>query len=379
MWFFLYWWPQRFWSLFPPSLRNTAKCIQHKNVQGLKFFFEPKSLCTLVGFFFFFFWFLVRPSLSFLVCCVYFLPPFPKAAMPEGPWPRCITSWEPQKAKAGGKWGRQRTYPALSSQLALFTCPLPSPLSSIHKLASTQTPAHKSQGPQGEEQAGLTPKRHRWSHQLWLKNQEGETSWGRGCWFAVWQPPSQASGWLFRTGDEGDTVAQVWFPMAPGLPGAHHDDPQVAVISYHCTRHLFLLLSRRHHPCKLPLPTMTFSLVPKSTLYLLLLLFLLLLSCQRSGLGLGTEGRSLAWVGSPTVPQPAIGTTPLGMPYWKSPCPRLVPGKAERKAQHSTQLELEVVLAQLQPHPSQASEKGDSEALAEFHSNLFWHVYKPTV
>lgn len=81
--------------------------------------------------------------------------------MPEGPWPRCITSWEPQKAKAGGKWGRQRTYPALSSQLALFTCPLPSPLSSIHKLASTQTPAHKSQGPQGEEQAGLTPKRHR--------------------------------------------------------------------------------------------------------------------------------------------------------------------------------------------------------------------------
>lgn len=111
--------------------------------------------------FFFFFWFLVRPSLSFLVCCVYFLPPFPKAAMPEGPWPRCITSWEPQKAKAGGKWGRQRTYPALSSQLALFTCPLPSPLSSIHKLASTQTPAHKSQGPQGEEQAGLTPKRHR--------------------------------------------------------------------------------------------------------------------------------------------------------------------------------------------------------------------------
>lgn len=49
----------------------------------------------------------------------------------------------------------------------------------------------------------------------------------------------------------------------------------------------------------------------------------------------------------------------------------MCPGNSERKAQHSTQLELEVVLARLRPYPSQASEKGDSEALAEFHSNLF--------
>lgn len=54
-------------------------------------------------------------------------------------------------------------------------------------------------------------------------------------------------------------MAQVWLPVASGLPGARHDDPQVAVIRCHCTRHLFLLLSRRHHPCKLPLPAMTFS------------------------------------------------------------------------------------------------------------------------
>lgn len=37
------------------------------------------------------------------------------------PWPRCVTSWEPQKAKAGGK-GRWRTY------LALFS----------HRLCATQ-------------------------------------------------------------------------------------------------------------------------------------------------------------------------------------------------------------------------------------------------
>lgn len=139
----------------------------------------------------------------------------------------------------------------------------------------------------------------------------------------------------FRTGDEEDTVSQVWFPMAPSLPGTHHDDPQVAVTRCHCTRHLFLLLSRRHHhPCKLPLPTMTFSLVPKSTLYLFLL-FLLLLSCQRSGLGLGTEGRSLAWVGSPTVPQPAIGITPLGGCHTEK-APALALCQAKRRGRHST-------------------------------------------
>ncbi|EGW14092.1 hypothetical protein I79_023210 [Cricetulus griseus] len=46
-------------------------------------------------------------------------------------------------------------------------------------------------------------------------------------------------------------------------------------------------------------------------------------------------------------------------------------GNAERKVQHSAQLELGAVLARLRPHPSQLSEKGDSETLAEFHSNLF--------
>lgn len=84
---------------------------------------------------------------------------------------------------------------------------------------------------------------------------------------------------------------------------------------------------------------------------------------------LETEGRSLAWVGSPIVPQPATGTAPWGC--HTHPTLALCPGKAERKAQHSTQLELEVVLARLQPPCSQASEKGDSEALAEFHPNLF--------
>lgn len=184
------------------------------------------------------------------------------------------------------------------------------------------------------------------------------------------ETPSQASGGLFRTGGEGDPVAQVWLPMAPGLPGARHDDPQVAVIRCHCTRHLFLLLSRRHHPCKLPLPAMTFSPgtkkhpvplpppppPPQPP-------------ANAVALVLETEGRSLAWVGSPIVSQPATGTTPWGC--HTHPTLALCPGKAERKAQHRTQLELEVVLARLQPHRSQASEKGDSEALAEFHSNLF--------
>lgn len=120
--------------------------------------------------------------------------------------------------------------------------------------------------------------------------------------------------------------------MAPGLPGAHHDDPQVAVISYHCTRHLFLLLSRRHHPCKLPLPTMTFSLVPKSTLYLLLLLFLLLLSCQRSGLGLGTE----VWPGWGLPLSPSL---PLAQPPWgchTEKAPALALCRAKRRGRHST-------------------------------------------
>lgn len=46
---------------------------------------------------------------------------------------------------------------------AVHSPPLCSPGNDRHinNLPSTQTPAHKSQGPQGEEQAGLTPKRHR--------------------------------------------------------------------------------------------------------------------------------------------------------------------------------------------------------------------------
>lgn len=64
----------------------------------------------------FFFFRFVLSSLSFLLRCVCFLLPLPKAIRPEGPvpWPRCVTSWEPQKAKAGEK-GRQRTYLALFS------------------------------------------------------------------------------------------------------------------------------------------------------------------------------------------------------------------------------------------------------------------------
>lgn len=138
------------------------------------------------------------------------------------------------------------------------------------------------------------------------------------------ETPSQASGGLFRTGGEGDPVAQVWLPMAPGLPGARHDDPQVAVIRCHCTRHLFLLLSRRHHPCKLPLPAMTFSpgtkkhpvpLPPPPPPPPA--------PCQRSGLGLGNR-REKSGLGGVSHCLPACHWhNPLGVPY--SPYPRLVP------------------------------------------------------
>lgn len=165
-------------------------------------------------------------------------------------------------------------------------------------------------------------------------------------------------------------MTQVWLPMAPGLPGAGHDDPQVAVIRCHCTRHLFLLLSRRHHPCKLPLPAMTFSPGTKKHPVPLpppppsspLLPMQWPWSWKQKG---------EVWPGWGLPLSPNL---PLAQPPWgchTHPTLALCPGKAERKAQHSTQLELEVVLARLQPHRSQASEKGDSEALAEFHSNLF--------
>lgn len=97
----------------------------------------------------------------------------------------------------------------------------------------------------------------------------------------------------------------------------------------------FLLLSRRHHPCKLPLPTMTFS--PGTKKHPVLPSPPPLLSCQHSGLGLETEGRSLAWVGDPTVSQPATGTTPGGAILKKKTCPRLVPWqlREEGTTQHT--------------------------------------------
>lgn len=95
----------------------------------------------------------------------------------------------------------------------------------------------------------------------------------------------------------------------------------------------FLLLSRRHHPCKLPLPTMTFSPgtkkhpVPPSPPPPPLLPTQWPWSWK-------TEGRSLAWVGSPFVSQPAIGTTLWGggchtQKPLPSPC-------AKQRGRHST-------------------------------------------
>lgn len=107
----------------------------------------------------------------------------------------------------------------------------------------------------------------------------------------------------------------------------------------------FLLLSRRRHPCKLPLPTMTFSpgtkkhpvpppLLPTQWPW----------SWKQKGEV--WPGWSLSLPPSPPLAQPSEGYHAQ-----KAPSPRLCLGKAERKVHHSAQLELGAVLARLRPHP----------------------------
>lgn len=97
----------------------------------------------------------------------------------------------------------------------------------------------------------------------------------------------------------------------------------------------FLLLSRRHHPCKLPLPTMTFS--PGTKKHPVLPSPPPLLSCQHSGLGLG-NGREKSGLGGGSHCLPACHWhNPWGCHTQKKPCPRLVPWqlREEGTTQHT--------------------------------------------
>lgn len=114
----------------------------------------------------------------------------------------------------------------------------------------------------------------------------------------------------------------------PAPPGARRDDPQVAV-TRHCRRH-FLLLSRSIFPCKLPLPTTSFSPgtkknpvpppPPPPPLPL---------SCQRSGLGLGNpreKGRAPGWGAPPPAPPSAPALCEVR--YLNAPARCLGPGRS---------------------------------------------------